>query len=41
MGSSPIKGIIPVAQSVERLSDKQEVTGSIPVWDKRGKNRTS
>jgi hypothetical protein len=36
MGSSPIKGKIPIAQLVEQLSDKQEVTGSSPVGNKRG-----
>lgn len=31
MGSSPIIANSPVAQLVERLSDKQEVIGSIPI----------
>lgn len=35
MGSSPIKGKIPMAQLVEQLSDKQEVTGSSPVGNSR------
>jgi hypothetical protein len=35
MGSSPIKGKIPMAQLVEQLSDKQEVTGSSPVGNNR------
>lgn len=35
MGSNPIKGIFPVAQLVEQLSDKQEVTGSNPVWNNK------